>query len=237
MKPDPSPRDINRKALNRRLTQIALIVVFQAAILFFSSGTLAWGAAWAYLALYLAFIGLNAILILPKGTDLIEERSQVKKNAKTWDVIVAGIATTVFGPLILLISGLDYRFGWPGFIPPPLQVFAWLVVAGGYILFAWAMSSNPFFSSVVRIQTDRGHLVVQEGPYHFIRHPAYSGMILSSLFIPLQLGSWWGLLPAAVFSGLIIFRTYLEDRTLQAELPGYQAYTKKTHFRLLPGIW
>lgn len=233
----PNPREINRKALNRRLLQIALMVLFQAAILFISSGTLAWGAAWAYLALYLAFIGLNAILILPKGTDLIEERSRVKKNAKTWDVIVAGTATAVFGPLILFISGLDYRLGWPGFFPPPLQVFAWLAMAGGYVLFAWAMSSNPFFSAVVRIQNDRGHLVVQEGPYRFIRHPAYSGMILSSLFIPLQLGSWWGLLPAAVFSGLIIFRTYLEDRTLQAELPGYTAYTKKTQFRLLPGVW
>jgi protein-S-isoprenylcysteine O-methyltransferase Ste14 len=99
------------------------------------------------------------------------------------------------------------------------------------------MSSNPFFSSVVRIQTERGHLVVQEGPYRYIRHPAYSGMILSSLFIPFQLGSAWGLLPALAFTGLIITRTFLEDRTLQAELAGYPAYIKKTPFRLLPGIW
>ncbi len=237
MKPKTSERHLNRKAMNRRLVQIGLMILTQAVILFASAGTLAWGAAWAYLALYLAFIGLNAVLILPKGTDLMEERSRIKKGAKTWDVIVASAATLIFGPLILLVAGLDYRFNWPGFIPSPIQVFAWLGMAAGYVLFAWAMSSNPYFSTVVRIQSERGHIVVRDGPYRYVRHPAYAGMILSSLFIPIQLASLWALLPAFLMAALFILRTYLEDRTLQTELSGYPAYCHSVPFRLLPGIW
>lgn len=101
----------------------------------------------------------------------------------------------------------------------------------------WAKWANRFFSSVVRIQTDRGQTVCKDGPYRFVRHPGYVGGLLFGMATPLALGSFWALIPAAVGAMLLIVRTYLEDRTLQEELPGYLEYTKEVRHRLLPRIW
>ena len=99
------------------------------------------------------------------------------------------------------------------------------------------MNANRFFSSVVRIQTDRGHSVQTGGPYALIRHPGYAGALLYDLAAPLLLGSWWGLIPAAVTVALVILRTRLEDRKLQTELDGYAEYAARVRYRLVPGIW
>jgi protein-S-isoprenylcysteine O-methyltransferase Ste14 len=99
------------------------------------------------------------------------------------------------------------------------------------------MASNRFFSSVVRIQTDRGHTVATGGPYRFVRHPGYVGMMVSALGTTILLGSLWAFIPATLLIGLIIFRTALEDRTLQNELEGYKEYAARVRYRLLPGVW
>jgi protein-S-isoprenylcysteine O-methyltransferase Ste14 len=106
-----------------------------------------------------------------------------------------------------------------------------------YFFILWAMWTNNFFSSRVRIQTDRGQYVVQEGPYSFVRHPGYLGVLFWQPSIPLSLGSLWGLIPACLAVISIIIRTYLEDRMLQKELPGYSDYTRKVRYRLIRGIW
>ncbi len=98
------------------------------------------------------------------------------------------------------------------------------------------MASNAFFAEGVRIQTERGHTVATGGPYCFVRHPGYSGAILSFVATPFLLGSWWALLPALAGSAPYVLRTALEDRTLRAELPGYEAYTQQTRYRLLPRV-
>jgi len=107
----------------------------------------------------------------------------------------------------------------------------------GYALLTWAMVSNSFFSQIVRIQTDRGHAVVTRGPYRFVRHPAYVGMILFELGMASLLASWPALLVSGVCALLLILRTALEDRTLQTELPGYLDYARQVRYRLVPGIW
>ena len=99
------------------------------------------------------------------------------------------------------------------------------------------MASNEFFSGSVRIQSERGHTVAIEGPYRFVRHPGYSGILLMMSSIPLVLGSLWALLPAAAVGVLIITRTILEDKSLRNELPGYEDYTLDVKSRLFPGIW
>jgi protein-S-isoprenylcysteine O-methyltransferase Ste14 len=96
---------------------------------------------------------------------------------------------------------------------------------------------NRFFSSVVRIQTDRGHVVCDTGPYRFVRHPGYAGIIFPLFGIVLALGSIWTLIPAAVASIITVIRTVLEDRTLQEELPGYRDYARRVRYRLIPGIY
>jgi protein-S-isoprenylcysteine O-methyltransferase Ste14 len=107
----------------------------------------------------------------------------------------------------------------------------------GVGMFVYAMSVNRFFSSVVRIQDDRGHHVVDSGPYACVRHPGYAGMLLFGAALPLALGSWWAFLPG---SAIVLFgfrRLWIEDRFLAANLPGYREYAARVRYRLLPGIW
>jgi protein-S-isoprenylcysteine O-methyltransferase Ste14 len=99
------------------------------------------------------------------------------------------------------------------------------------------MASNPFFSEGVRIQSDRGHEVAEAGPYRYVRHPGYSGAILSHIGTPLMLGSPWALMAALAAAALFVARTLLEDRFLQKELVGYRAFTGRTRYRLLPRVW
>jgi len=110
-----------------------------------------------------------------------------------------------------------------------------LVVGLG--LTSWAMIANAYFSTAVRIQSERGHTVCSRGPYRFVRHPGYVGFILQSLSAPFLLGSIWALIPGILAAVLMVIRTALEDRTLQAELPGYPEYVQNVRYRLVPGIW
>ena len=104
-------------------------------------------------------------------------------------------------------------------------------------LIAWAMRSNKFFSSVVRIQKDRGHVVIASGPYRFIRHPGYTGMAAFTLVTPLILNSRWAFVPAVITAAMTVLRTVLEDRTLHNELDGYADYARRVKYRLVPAIW
>jgi protein-S-isoprenylcysteine O-methyltransferase Ste14 len=135
------------------------------------------------------------------------------------------------------VAGLDDgRFHWSS--------TPWWVVALGYLMqlacwigVAWAEAVNRFFEPGVRIQTERGHHVIDTGPYALIRHPGYFAAVLLFVGIALSLGSWWALIPAAFGSLLLVLRTVWEDRTLHAELPGYAAYAQRVRFRLVPGVW
>jgi len=138
---------------------------------------------------------------------------------------------------VLLIAGLDTRFGWTGRVALALQIVAIAIFMLGGALFSWAMVSNAYFSTVVRIQEDRGHTVCTTGPYRFVRHPGYVGAILQSLAVPLMLGSLWALVPGGLAALLIVARTALEDRTLWEELDGYKEYARRVRYRLLPGVW
>jgi protein-S-isoprenylcysteine O-methyltransferase Ste14 len=160
----------------------------------------------------------------------------VAPNTQRWDRVLAAFYTLV-GPAILVIGGLDQRFGWSGSFPLTVPVVAGVVMALGYGLFSWAMASNPFFSTVVRIQTDRGHTVATGGSYRFVRHPGYAGGLATILATPFLLGSWPALIPAGALVGILIVRTILEDRTLHRELPGYVEYAGRVRYRLLPGLW
>jgi protein-S-isoprenylcysteine O-methyltransferase Ste14 len=136
-----------------------------------------------------------------------------------------------------IVAGLDARFGWSPEYALAIHLVALVLAPLGQCLFSWAMASNKFFSRAVRIQMDRGHAVETGGPYQYVRHPGYVGMIISMLATPLVLGSLWALIPAGLASGLYIVRTALEDQTLQEELEGYKAYAQHVRCRLLPRVW
>jgi protein-S-isoprenylcysteine O-methyltransferase Ste14 len=176
------------------------------------------------------------MLSKPGSVELVKERSQIKENAKGWDKVI-GLLFGLFGPGMLLVAGFDERWSWSLRLAVAVQVAAFVVVALGDVLFAWAMASNQFFSSVVRIQQDRGHTVQTGGPYRFVRHPGYLGTIVSALATPLALGSLWAFIPAGLLTALFVVRTALEDGTLRDELAGYEAYAQRTRYRLVPGVW
>jgi protein-S-isoprenylcysteine O-methyltransferase Ste14 len=216
-----------------------LLVVFLSVVLFVAAGTTDWPMAWAYVALTAAVTLGSRILLWRYNPDLITERarSMEAEGAKSWDKPIVQFVA-IIGPLLMLvIAGLDVRFGWRPEIPLALQISAFVLLMLSTFFATWAMLVNRFFSGVVRIQTDRGHTVVSDGPYRFIRHPGYLGGIVADLAGPLALGSAWALIPGGLTTLLIIIRTALEDRTLLEELPGYTEYAQRTRYRLLPGIW
>jgi protein-S-isoprenylcysteine O-methyltransferase Ste14 len=139
--------------------------------------------------------------------------------------------------VVSLVAGLNHRFGWPPVVSAAWQVAGIMVYILVETFATWAMAVNAFFSSQVRIQTDRGHSVITGGPYRFVRHPAYAAGILAALASAPFLESWWALIPAVASIPFFILRTSLEDQTLQDELPGYREYAQKVRYRLLPGIW
>jgi protein-S-isoprenylcysteine O-methyltransferase Ste14 len=135
---------------------------------------------------------------------------------------------------LVIVAGLDHRFGWSPVFPLWLIVLGFLLISLGYAFAAWALIENRFFSSVVRIQADRGHVVCDSGPYRIVRHPGYAGNMLALPGMVLALSSMWTLIPAAVAVIIVVIRTVLEDRTLQDELPGY---AHRVCHRLIPGIY
>ena len=136
-----------------------------------------------------------------------------------------------------ILAGLDaVRYEWSN-MSMIWIIFGIVITIPGFAITYWAMAVNKFFEPTVRIQEERGHKVCKEGPYKFVRHPGYVGLILFTLGGPFILGSWWALLPSGLIVFLVFFRTALEDRTLQKELSGYREYAEVTKFRLIPRVW
>jgi protein-S-isoprenylcysteine O-methyltransferase Ste14 len=166
----------------------------------------------------------------------LAERLGPRKGAKAWDTaILSVVGLSTLGRLI--VAGLDQRYGWTGGFSLALQISGLAVGVLGYALVVWATASNAYFSQVVRIQSERGHAVAAGGPYQWMRHPAYLGLILFELTAALFLASWWAFIPGVLNAILYVLRTALEDRTLQTGLPGYADYARQVRFRLVPGLW
>ena len=209
-------------------------VVMLAAALFGSAGSFSWPAGWAVVAFFVIF-SIAGILLLDPG--LIEERSSLPPDMKVYDLLLAGSAFVFIYPVALAVCGFDHRFGWSPELPAALRWIALLIAGLGYALSLWAARTNPFFSTVVRIQGERGHHVIDTGPYAFVRHPGYAGPLVAHLFLPILLGSVWGLVPTLVGAIFLMLRAAYEERALASGLPGYRDYTQRVRWRILPGLW
>ncbi len=227
---------MDTKLIARFAIRETMGIVFMGVALFWSAGRIDWWPAWALIAVMLAWITATAIVILYFNPDLMAERLGPRKGGKLWDTAIMSIVG-LLGLALLIVAGLDQRYGWTGGFPLAAQIAALAVCVLGYALGVWATASNAFFSQIVRIQTERGHTVATGGPYQHVRHPAYVGTILYQLAVPVLLASWWALIPGGLIAILLVLRTALEDRTLQAELTGYADYARQVRYRLLPGIW
>jgi protein-S-isoprenylcysteine O-methyltransferase Ste14 len=234
VEPAGSPSLIN--GILQRGAQVVGTLLFYGALLFVSAGSPDWTAAWIFLGIGAAVIVVNSTVLLSKNPAFVAARGQVREDAKDWDKQVTALAG-IFMVAGLIVPGLDRRFDWSRGFALPWQTTGFIALILGYALFSWAMISNEFFETRVRIQSDRGQSVASTGPYKYVRHPGYVGMILQLLGTPLALASWWGLVPAFCASAVFVLRTAMEDRTLKQELSGYADYARQVRYRLLPGVW
>jgi protein-S-isoprenylcysteine O-methyltransferase Ste14 len=202
-------------------------------------GDVGWWQAWVYsLLIVTAGVG-GRIWVERQHPGLLAERQNVEnfKGAKSWDKVLAPLMALSVGFPLVIVAGLDHRYGWSPEFPLWLVGLGFILISFGYAFATWALVENRFFFTVVRIQTDQGHVVCDTGPYRIVRHPGYAGNIPPLVGIVLALSSVWTLIPAAIALIIAVMRTSLEDQTLQNELPGYGDYAARVRYRLIPGIY
>jgi protein-S-isoprenylcysteine O-methyltransferase Ste14 len=209
---------------------------FVGGLLFLSSGRLDYWQGWIYLFVNLTFVALTA-WALRNDLGLASERLHPGTGMKWWDKGYFLVSTPLY-MAALLVAGIDA--GRLHRSPKPemaLYAVGLVLYVSGQGLYLWAKKANPFFSSVVRIQTERGQTVCREGPYRLCRHPGYLGGLLFGLSTPIILGSYWALIPQGLAAVFLIGRTFLEDRMLTKDLLWYKEYAQTVRSRLFPGVW
>jgi protein-S-isoprenylcysteine O-methyltransferase Ste14 len=223
------------------LQWIGLVVVYLSIplVLLVCGGDFGWWQAWVYFPLIVAAGPGGRIWAERRHPGLMAERQNMEKaqSAKAWDKVLAPLMALSLSYPLVIVAGLDHRFDWSPVFPLWLIVPGFFLISLGYAFAAWALAENRFFSSVVRIQMDRGHVVCDSGPYRYVRHPGYAGNMLALPGMVLAFGSMWTLVPVAVALIIAVIRTVLEDQTLQDELPGYRDYARRVRYRLIPGIY
>jgi protein-S-isoprenylcysteine O-methyltransferase Ste14 len=227
---------VKKTGLRSFLSPIRWIIV-TGLVFFPASGEINIPRAWIYMGIYAIGGLIIGFMLLKKVPKLMDERGKMQERTKRLDKYI--ILTYFFFAIVVtpLVAGLDRRFGLVDTLP-----FFWLYIAIILYIFSivfsvWPMLHNPFFEGTVRIQKEKGHNVINTGPYRIVRHPGYLGMLAGSAALPLALGSALAFIPLGFIIILIIIRTYYEDTTLQKELPGYAAYCREVKYRLIPFIW
>ena len=210
--------------------------LFFFAIIFVSAGSLSYWQGWVYVIIGL-FMMVMSFTVFKLDSALIEERSKPGEGAKEWDkkILVLTLLATVN---TYIFAGLDSgRFHWSPDFHWSVYVVGIVLTITGQLLFLIAQKQNRFFSSTVRIQTDRGHTVCETGLYRFVRHPAYLGSVIQTIGFPFLFGSLFSIIPVCFSIGFLLARTHLEDKTLKNELNGYLEYSSKIRYKLVPYIW
>jgi protein-S-isoprenylcysteine O-methyltransferase Ste14 len=222
------------RAIRKRAFQVFLGLALMAAAFFIAAGRLDVPRAWFFYGISFIHLLCNFLIFWKLAPDIIRERSELKPGMKSWDIIFA-VGYMVFVLAIHAVAGLDIgRYGW-SYLDAGFGVLGIVLYAIGAAIIAWAMVVNKFFETTVTVV--KGHRVMAGGPYAFVRHPGYAGMILMYSSTSLILGSAVSLIPAAILAVLFVARTYMEDKMLQKELKGYKQYAEKVRYRLVPGIW
>lgn len=205
-------------------------------IIFISAGSLSYWQGWVYVIIGFFMFIMN-MTVFRLDNELQEERSKPGQGVKSWDKMILGL-TFLATISMYTVAGLDSgRFHWSPDFNRGLYLAGIILTITGQLLFLIAQKQNKFFSSTVRIQTDRGHEVCENGLYKIVRHPAYMGSVIQTIGFPLLFGSVWSIIPVSVLVIFLLVRTQLEDKTLKSELKGYSEYSLKTRYKLIPFIW
>jgi protein-S-isoprenylcysteine O-methyltransferase Ste14 len=187
---------------------------------------------WAYIGVWIVSALLGSLLVDPT---LSRERMRPGPGGRDYSTV---FIFSLLWLAQLAVAGLDVgRFHWSDTVPLAVQIVALVAMAAGLAVVVWATAVNRFFSSVIRLQTDRGHHLITSGPYRYVRHPAYAACPYLLIGGGLELGSWLAAVIGLVLTLGILRRTALEDRFLHEQLPGYADYAQLVRFRIFPGIW
>jgi protein-S-isoprenylcysteine O-methyltransferase Ste14 len=211
-------------------------ILFFIALLFIPAGRLDWIEGWLFLGFYLIGVTYFFVRTYRKDPGLLIERSKTRKNTEKWDKVIIYIYSILLFLMIIFISLDAGRFQWSPVLIG-FKISAWVLCLPVLMFSYWAISVNTFASQFVRVQDDRGHRVIDRGPYRYVRHPMYTGLIITIICIPLMLGAWYGLIFSVLIGILFVIRTIREDRTLCEKLEGYKEYTEKVKYRLIPLTW
>jgi len=230
----PSEKGLNEYG-RRRLVQVFGMVVVYALILFVPAGTLRWWNAWVYLGLFVGAVLTAGLYVARKHPEIVNERGRPSEKTEPFDKVFAAL-TVPLGLGAFVVAGLDHRFDWST-VPMWMQIAGFVGLLPSVFMPYWVMAANAYAATTVRVEVDRGHHVITDGPYGYVRHPMYIAVIIGCLCDPLAFGSWWMAIPTILLALLFVWRTANEDRVLMEELPGYQAYAKQTRYRLIRGIW
>jgi protein-S-isoprenylcysteine O-methyltransferase Ste14 len=225
--------------MTRRLIQKSLVgLATMLALLFVPAGTLAWPAGWIFLVEFSIASALITRWLQRHNPALLEERMKplIQREQKPWDRRLMAAFLALWCAWFVVMSLDAARFAWSN-VPLWLHALGAAAIAVSMYIIFLIMRTNTFAVPVVKIQTERGHRVISDGPYAIVRHPMYGGTLLLIAGIPLLLGSWWGLVFAPLIVLLFAVRAVMEERTLMAELPGYTDYAARVRYRLIPGVW
>jgi protein-S-isoprenylcysteine O-methyltransferase Ste14 len=211
-------------------------VLILGAMIFIPAGRLDFTPGWICLSVMVIGFSVVTAYVAKRTPSLIRRRMQAGAGTPRWDLLFVITLQFLFVG-ILVVGSLDAgRYHWTS-LPLWLQALGIILMIAGMMLLAWAMGQNPHFESTVRIQTDQNHRVIESGPYRIVRHPGYIGGIVLFIGMALVLDSGWALLPAILSAANLIARTWAEDRFLQQNLNGYREFTRRTRYRLVPGVW
>lgn len=216
--------------------RMSLFAVF----LMWPAGSWRWWEAWILVGLWTVYGVIMTQYLLKHDPALLAERMKLlplHKDQKSWDRVLM-LLFVVAGIGLYLVPGFDVmRFQWSDPLPMWMKIIALALHLPCFVLLGWIMKENTYLAQVVKIDVQREHRVITTGLYTLMRHPMYSVVIILLFAVPVALGSRYALILSVFLSLLLILRTYLEDRTLHAELEGYSEYARQTRYRLIPGIW
>lgn len=214
------------------LTKFTAGLLLVALLLFLPAGTIRYPGGLLFLCLLFVPMLLLGILMLARARDLLAKRLDVKEKQGTQKGVVAVMGLVFLSGFIL--AGLDFRFGWSK-VPLPVVIIASVLFLVGYALYAEVMRENAYLSRTVKVE--EGQTVISTGLYAMVRHPMYTASTVMFLALPLILGSWYALIPFALYPVIMVVRIRGEEKLLTAELSGYEEYTRKVRYRLIPFIW
>lgn len=210
-------------------------VIFVLGVALFVPAGIEWWNGWIFLSVFSLQMILAALYLWRTNPAIYVARSKIHQGTMPWDKVLLVFILLSFAGMFF-VAGLDQRFHW-SLVPVWLIILGYILLTAGMVGSAWAQEFNKFAEPGVRIQTERGHKVVDTGPYAVVRHPLYVAGFILLFGIALALGSYWALIPVAVATLVIVVRTALEDRMLHEELAGYREYASRVRYRLIPGVW